>query len=141
VASVPAGGAADAAGNGNSVSTSGDNTVTFDNVPPAVTIDQAGGQADPTNASPVTFAVHFSEPVTGFTAADVSLAGSTVGGTPVAAVAGSGPDYTVTVTGLAGLGTVVASVPAGGAADAAGNGNAASTSGDNSVLFDNVPPT
>ena len=34
---------------------------------PTVTINQAAGQADPTNASPINFTVVFSEPVTGFT--------------------------------------------------------------------------
>jgi len=36
----------DAAGNPNAVSTSDDNTVTYDIAAPAVTINQAGGQAD-----------------------------------------------------------------------------------------------
>ena len=44
-----------------------------------VTINKAVGQADPTNASPINFTVVFSEDVTGFTASDVSFAGSTVG--------------------------------------------------------------
>src|SRR5207249_7756700 len=34
---------------------------------PTVTINQAAGQADPTNASPITFTVVFSEAVSGFT--------------------------------------------------------------------------
>ena len=36
---------------------------------PTVTINQAAGQADPTNASPINFTVVFSEAVTGFDAA------------------------------------------------------------------------
>jgi len=140
IATVPAGGAADAAGNSNSTSTSSDNTVLFDNVPPTVTIDQAAGQADPTNTGPITFDVVFSEPVTDFTAADVSLAGSTVGGTLVTNVSGSGTTYTVTVTGMNGTGNLIASIPAGGVFDVAGNVNAASTSTDNTVLFDNESP-
>ena len=56
----------DTAGNGNTASTSTDNTVTWDNVAPTVTINQAAGQADPTNATPINFTVVFSEPVTGF---------------------------------------------------------------------------
>ena len=135
--SIPAGGAVDGSQSGNAASTSTDNVVHFGNVPPTVTINQAVGQADPTNTSPISFAVQFSEPVTGFTADDVSLSG-TVGGTLVAAVSGSGADYTVTVTGMSGVGTVVASIPAGGVVDGAGNTNEASTSTDNSVLFDNI---
>jgi hypothetical protein len=76
--------------------------------------------------------------VTGFTAGDVDLSGSTVGGSLVAAVSGSGSDYTVSVTGMSGVGTVTATVPAGAAIDDAGNPNAASTSTDNSVLFDHA---
>src|SRR5207249_6368693 len=64
IATVPAGanspstsGAQDAAGNGNSGSTSSDNTVTYDTTKPTVTINQAGTQNDPTNASPVNFTV------------------------------------------------------------------------------------
>jgi hypothetical protein len=141
IASVPGGSATDAAGNPSLVSTSTDNSVHFDVVAPTVTVEQAIGQADPTVTSPISFTVHFNEPMTGFDAADVSLAGSTVGGTLVANVSGSGADYTVTVTGMSGQGDVVVSVPAGGATDAAGNANAASTSIDNSVRFDVVAPT
>jgi hypothetical protein len=141
VASIPADAAFDPAGNATAASTSTDNSVTFDNVRPTVTINQAAGQADPAVAGPVTFAVNFSEPVTGFTAADVSFAGSTVGGALAAAVAGSGASYTVSVTGMDGTGTVVASIPADAAADAVGILSAASTGVDNSVVFDNVRPT
>ena len=73
VASVPAGAAFDAASNANVASTSTDHSVTFDNAPPAVTINQAATQSDPTAVSPVFFTVTFSEPVTGFTSTDVSL--------------------------------------------------------------------
>ena len=58
---VAAGVASDAASNANAASTSTDNTVTFDATPPTVTINQAAGQADPTNASPINFTVVFSE--------------------------------------------------------------------------------
>ena len=47
---------------------------------PTVTINQAAGQADPTGASPINFTVVFSEAVTGFASADVTLSG-TAGGT------------------------------------------------------------
>src|SRR5690606_14911491 len=98
--------------------------------PPSVTINQSSGQADPTNASPIIFDVVFSKPVTGFDGSDISFAGSTVGGTLSSAVAGSGANYTVTVTGMSGAGIVVASIPEGSAVDSAGTGNTASTSTD-----------
>jgi hypothetical protein len=141
IASIPAGAAQDGAANPNQASTSTDNTITFDNVAPTVTINQASGQADPTNASPIQFSVVFSEAVTGFATGDVSLAGSTVGGTLVANVSGGGTTYTVSVTGMSGNGTVVASIPAGGAQDAAGNLNTASTSTDNTVTHTVIGPT
>jgi hypothetical protein len=49
IASIGAGVATDLAGNGNVPSTSADNTVTFDGTRPSVTVNQASGQADPTN--------------------------------------------------------------------------------------------
>jgi len=137
VASIPGAAAADAAGNVSDASTSSDNTVAFDNVAPTVTIDQAAGQPDPTS-SPIEFNVHFSEPVNGFDGSDISFAGSTVGGTLQANVTGSGADYAVTVTGMFGIGTVVASIPAGAASDVAANVNVASTSSDNTVTYDNI---
>jgi fimbrial isopeptide formation D2 family protein/uncharacterized repeat protein (TIGR01451 family) len=103
-------------------------------IPPSVTIEQAAGQADPTTVSPVHFTVTFSEPVTGFIAADVTLSGTA--GATTATVTGSGATYDVAVTGMTTSGTVIATVPAGSAADAAGGQSLASTSADNSVTFD-----
>ena len=146
-ASIPAGAVADAAGNPSLASTSTDGTVTLAITSPTATVAQASGQADPATAGPVSFTVVFGAPVTGFTAADVSLAGSTAGGTLVAAVTGSGNTYTVTVSGMTSAGDVVVSIPAGAASDAAGNPTQASTSTDNRVTFqppaggtDTTPP-
>src|SRR5207248_1916900 len=141
VASIPAAAANDLAGNASLASTSTDNSVLFDNVPPTVTINQAAGQLDPTRVGPVLFTVVFNESVTGFTGSDISFAGSTVGGTLVATVSGTGPTYTVSVTGMNGDGNLIASIPAGAANDPAGNLNLTSTSTDHTVHFDNVPPT
>ena len=102
---------------------------------PTVTINQAAGQSDPTTASPINFTVVFSEPVTGFGNADISFAGSAIGGTLAATVTGSGASYNVAVTGMTGVGTVVVSIPAAAAVDSGGNPNAASTSTDSNVLF------
>ena len=62
----------------NSASTSVDNQITFDNVAPTVTIDEAITQQDPTNANPVNFTVVFSEPInpTTFTASDITITGT-----------------------------------------------------------------
>ncbi len=105
-----------------------------DVTPPTVTINQAGSQADPTSASPIHFAVVFSEPVSDFTAADVTLGGTALG-KQVTKVSGSGTTYDVEVGGMTGSGTVVASIAAGKAHDTAGNPNTASTSTDNSVQY------
>lgn len=115
--------------------------LSIDMVAPTVSINQDPGQIDPTNVVPINFVVHFSKPVTGFTAASLDLTGSTVNGTPTVIVTGAGADYSVAISGIGGTGVVVVSIPAGGASDAAGNLNLASSSNDNSVSFDNVSPT
>jgi hypothetical protein len=109
--------------------------------PVPVTIDQTAGQPDPTNGSPITFDVNFGVPVYGFNSTGVSLAGSTVGGALNAQVSGSGSSYTVTVSGMDGEGTVVASIPAGAAVDAQSNSSLDFTSTDDQVWFDNIPPS
>jgi hypothetical protein len=141
VASIPAGAATDADANPTGASTSTDNSVTFNSPPATVTINSAVGQPDPTTGGPIAFVVTFSKPVTGFTGSDVSFTGSTAGGTLVAAVTGSGADYTVAVSGMTTNGTVVASIPAAAAIDAGSQPNAASTSTDNTVQFTAGPPT
>ena len=52
-----------------------------------MTINQAIGQPDPTNASPINFTVTFSEPVTGFATGDVTF-GGTSGGAKIGTVTG-----------------------------------------------------
>lgn len=100
---------------------------------PTVTINQGASQADPTTGN-VVFDVVFSEAVSGFATGVVSTVGSTAGGTLTATVTGSGPSYTVTVTGMTSSGTVVASIPAYAAVSVAtGLPSQASTSIDNTV--------
>jgi Ca2+-binding RTX toxin-like protein len=135
IATLAAGVAHDTAGNGSAASTSTDNTVTIAFAAPTVTINQAATQPDPTSSSPIRFTIVFSTSVTGFTGSDVSFAGSTVGGTLVAGVTGSGATYAVSVTGMSGNGTVVASIPAGAAVDSHNTPSAASSSMDNVVTF------
>ncbi len=101
---------------------------------PSVTVNQAAGQADPTATSPIRFDVVFSEPVTGFDAADVILSG-TAAGPLTATVTGSGATYTVTVSGMTSRGTVIATIRAGAATDPATDPSFASTSSDNTVTY------
>jgi len=140
VASVAASVAHDAAGNPNAASTSTDNTVNYDITPPAVTINQASAQADPTNISTINFTVQFSKSVNDFATGDAIISG-TAPGAKTATVTGSGTTYNLAVTGLTGSGTVIGTVAPGVAHDALGNGNTASTSTDNSVTYDISPPT
>lgn len=105
--------------------------------PPTVTINQAAGQADPTSASPILFTVTFSEPVTGFTASDITLSGTALPTTVT--ISGTGPVYTASVSGMSVSGTVIASIAANMATSTASSlGNTASTSTDNTVTY-NVP--
>jgi hypothetical protein len=115
-------------------------TIVIDTIAPAVTVNQAAGQADPALSSPINFTVVFSETVTGFgdNAADVTIAGTA--GATTAAVTGSGTTYNVAISGMIASGTVVVTIPAGAAQDLAGNPSAASTSKDNTVTFAPVVP-
>src|SRR3989441_922301 len=117
-------------------------TVANDTTPPSVNINQAATQADPASSAPINFTVVFSEPVSGFTGSGVAITG-TAGGAKTVTVSGSGSSYTAAVSGMTTSGTVVATIAAGVATDAAGNGNTASTSTDNTVTFNasTSPPT
>jgi len=137
VASIPMGGATNGASEESLASTSTDNQVTWysDTTPPTVTIDAAAAQADPSSAASVFFTARFSEPVTGFDAGDIVLAGSSAGGTLAATVTGGPTVYDVSVSGMTSAGSVVATIPAGAALDLAGNPSLASTSTHNSVAW------
>ena len=111
------------------------------NEAPSVTINQAGGQVDPANTSPINFTVVFSAPVTGFANTDVVLGGTA--GATTALVTGSGTTYNVAVSGMTQSGTVTATIPANAAVDAVGNPNAGSTSSDGTVTYtpETTPPS
>lgn len=105
------------------------------------TINQAAGQSDPTASLPVNFTVVFSELVTGFNAADISLAGSTANVSSAnVSVTGSGSVYNVAVSGITSSGQVRASVTAGAAQDSLGNSSAASTGSDNTITVSVARP-
>src|SRR5207249_3376468 len=111
-----------------------------DRVAPTVTVNQAAGQADPTNSDPINFTAVFSEPInTGtFTSGDVTI-GGTAGGTKTVTLTEIAPHdgttFNVAVSGITTAGTVIGTIPSGGVSDPAGNLNAASTSADNTVTF------
>jgi hypothetical protein len=106
---------------------------TPDTTKPDVTIDEAAAQADPTSDPTIHFTAVFSEPVTGFDSADVSLGASTAGGPLTTVVTGGPSTYDVAVSGMTQTGDVVAAIPTGGAQDGSGNPSTASTSADNTV--------
>jgi hypothetical protein len=145
---ILAGAAVDAAGNASQASAF-TARVQWDSVAPAVTVNQAQSQADPTDDVRIDFTVVFSEEVTGFAANDVAIDG-TAGGVKTAEVSEGAfaPDmghvFNVAITGTTTNGTVLVTIPAGGVLDAAGKANTASTSTDNTVTFagaDTMPPT
>ncbi len=105
-----------------------------DTVPPTVTINQGGSQPDPAQLAPIVFDVVFSEAVSGFSSAGVSVSGSAPG-TKKIVIAGSKDTYTVTISGMTSSGTVIAVIKANAAQDGAGNKSLASTSSDNMVTY------
>src|SRR4029079_8481963 len=108
-AAIPAGAATAVSGGAATLaSTSTDNAVAFDLAAPTVTINQAAGQADPTSTGPILFTVAFSENVSGFTKDDVDLSASSLAGLSATVTQNSPSNYTVSVTGMAGNGSVVA---------------------------------
>lgn len=121
-------------------------TYTVDNVSPVVTIEQASSQDDPTNALPINFTVVFDEPIDDVTLTNTDFTlGGTAAGTFTAAVTETAPNdkttFTVAVSGVSGDGTVTVTLGADQVQDVAGNGNAASSSTDNSVTFDGTTPS
>lgn len=111
--------------------------VTVHNSRPSVTVNQASGQADPTATSPVNFTALFSEAVTDFTSADVTVSPSSA----TVVVSGSGTTYNLAVSGLTSSGPVTVSIAANTVHDSGGAGNTASTSTDNTVTYDATAPT
>lgn len=104
----------------------------------SVSVGLAAGQSYRTNTGPINFTVTFSAAATGFTNADISFAGSTVGGTLAAAVTGTNP-YNVAVTGMTGNGVLQISIPAASATDPTGKPFPASTAVN--VMFDTTAPS
>jgi methionine-rich copper-binding protein CopC len=112
--SVNANAAQDAALNYNTASNTA--SVTYDTVAPSVTVTPTGTS---TSTSPITFTLTFSEPVTGLTAAGITVTNGTKG-----ALTGSGTTFSIPVSATPG--TVTCQVNASAAQDAATNNNTAS---------------
>ena len=129
--------AIDVFGNNSSVSLSTDNSITLDNVRPSVSVNQAATQSDPTQVLPISFTASFSENISGFTSADVSLAGSTadVSSATITTTPTGSNSYRLSVSNILSSGEVRAAVNANTVVDARGNPNTASTSTDNVVTF------
>ena len=110
--------------------------VTYDDTfPPTVAITPP---ASPTKAATLGYTVEFDEPVSGFTASDLSITGTATGCT-VADPTGSGSSYTVDVTGC-GDGTVTLQLAADFVVDGADNTGPSSPAIASSVTIDTMPP-
>ena len=92
-------------------------TYTLDNIQPTVVITSI--LTSPTTTSPIPLVITFSEPITGFTKAALTVAGASA-----SEVTGSGANYQVSLTPIAAA--VTAQVTAGMIQDQAGNTNLAS---------------
>jgi hypothetical protein len=132
VIQVPANSAIDVASNQNTASPA--RTVTIDLTRPGVSL--TGVPATPQNAA-FTVNIEFTEDVTGFEAADISLTG-TASASVTSFTAGNASEYAAEITPTT-EGTVVIQVPADAAEDEATNGNVVSSG--HSVTVDPVPPT
>jgi hypothetical protein len=132
VVGVPAGVAVDAVALPNRAAAN--SLVAYDRLAPTVAItDNTPGTA----SGPVVFTFMFSEPVSGFTAADIVVSAGTV-----SAFGGSGAFYTATVTPPVGSGTFTVNVAAGAAVDAAGNSSTAAPQASQAYApADSTPPT
>jgi hypothetical protein len=128
IVSVAAGVATDAAVNLNTASDSC--TFTIETVSPTVTITPSSGDCgDTVNSTTLSYTVTFSESTSNFVVGDITVTGTANNGSPEASnFAGSGTTYTFDVVQGSSDGTVIVSVAAGVATDAAGNDNTASDS-------------
>lgn len=102
----------------------------LDTTQPTVTLSSTA--SDPTNTSPIPVTAVFSEDVTGFALADISVGNGSASG-----LTGSGTNYSFNVT-PSGQGAVTVTIPANKAQDGAGNVNTASNA--LSRTYDSVAP-
>jgi hypothetical protein len=136
---VAAGVAADAVGQPNVAGS--DSVVAFDRLAPTLAItDSVAGTAGPAG---VVFTFTFSEPVSGFTVADIALAGGQVGEALTGFATLSPSVYTATyvptVAGSSGTATVTVATPLATIADLSGNAYASSAAA--SQAYERIAPT
>jgi hypothetical protein len=136
---VAAGVAVDAVGQPNTAAPN--SVVAFDRLAPTLTIaDSVAGTAGPAG---VVFTFTFSEPVTGFTAADIALSGAQTGESLTAFTALSASVYTATyvptVAGSSGTATVTVAAPLATVTDPSGNAYASSVAA--SQAYERIAPT
>ena len=119
---IAAGAATDEAGNPSTAAVQ--YPIRYDDEAPGVLITSS--RDSPTGASTIGFTVTFTEPVSGFTAADISLTNASKHGgvAGFAAAADDGRIYTFNVVATANA-TIRVDIAAGAATDEAGNGNTA----------------
>ncbi|MGP8235079.1 MAG: beta strand repeat-containing protein, partial [Limisphaerales bacterium] len=130
---IPAGAATDTAGNNSAAAVSG--TFIVDTTLPTVAISAPSESI--TNGGSVSYMVTFSDPyLSGSALLPLSIATNSTGTaslTNIAVTPGTGTatstNYLVTLSGLAGNGTIGITIPAGAAFDTAGNSSAAAVSG------------
>jgi hypothetical protein len=130
-----------AGGAQNTISTSTDNTVEYV-TSVGVTINQAGGQADPTGSLPITFTAVFDRAINNgtFIPADISNTGTATVDNWTITDSGDQITYTIEATSITGSGTVIPSLDAGKITEVLGtNPNEASTSTDNTVNYFGPP--
>ena len=100
--------------------------VTADTPPTVVISSTTAFDETATNTGTLSYTAEFTEPVTGFDVSDIRVTGTASGGSPMASnFDGTSDRYTFEVKTTSD-GTVLLSIPAGAAADAANNGNRAS---------------
>ena len=134
-----AGGANDLASNGGPAVAATGATITRDTTAPTVT-GFTSAQASRTNATSFTYALTFSESVTGVAAGDFSNTGTAASCT-FAPGADAGISRTVTITNCT-AGTVIPEFAAGGASDGAGNtGPATAEASTTTITIDRTAPT
>jgi hypothetical protein len=109
----------------------GNKAIVIDTTIPTITLSTTA--PNPTNTSPIPVTATFSESVTGFTLSDIVL-----GNGGASNLAGGPSIYTFSVT-PPGQGLVTVNIPAGAAADPAGNGNTAAAQ--LSRTYDSQGPT
>jgi hypothetical protein len=138
---LAAGSATDVAGNSNVAATSASQSVSYFEAPFTVTVNQAVGQADPTNASPVNFTVVFSSAVgsASLTHADIIQNGTATGITWNLSTLDN-ITWNLLATSVSFPGTIIPSIAAVTVIDPYGNGNSPSVATDNTVVYDTTTP-